>query len=127
MTRSGVPSETMGERLRRILREKGDVKIAALARRLAVAYPEKNAKTWRRQLQEWAGDQKTMGDINAYRIAQVLEVPDDTFMTDRSRPSDLRVLAEAVTGLQERIDAFQMSVEGRLVALEVLLPPAERP
>jgi len=125
VTRYGVPSETAGERLTRTLIEK-DVSKTELARRLETLYGRK-ASSWCRQLVDWASDKKTIGDLNAYRVAQALGEPDDAFMTSRSRPTNLQLLGEAVTALQEQIDEFQTSVEDRLAALEVLLAPKEQP
>ena len=123
MSRLGDPSETVGERLERILQEEG-VSKAELARRLSATYG-RTPDSWRRQIVKWANG--TIPDtVSAHRLARALQVPEDTFVTSRETQSLLRVLTEGLTAVQAQLTEFQTSVEARLAALEAEQPRRSR-
>lgn len=117
MTRHGEPPETVGERLRQTLKEKG-LSQAELARRLAGPDQDPNRiANIRRQVVDWAGDKKAPDETSARRIAKALDQPEDTFVTIRRTPVEA-----ASAELRKTTRALEETAESLTSLLAELLP-----
>jgi transcriptional regulator with XRE-family HTH domain len=109
-------TETLGERLKRILGERGMSQVD-LAKALAgPRAPKKRIESVRRQVVRWANDKTLPDDDSAARLATALRTPPDCFVTARTNLP----LAEAVSALAEGLSELRADLRELRDRVQVL-------